>query len=252
LRAEGEAIQNAGAASGLLRRFAPRNDECGLLARGRGRSHIGGMDSLFSRVLWCGFPAAVLAAVVIAHAPQAAWAQAGSSAEAPKHPRPTNVDRSRNIEFLFGALKAAPDAEAAKLVENRIMALWLASGSDTADLLMSRVKAAIDEKDFDLAVQLLDSIVEIKPDYVEAWNRRATVHFMKKNFGQSIADIRQVLAREPRHFGALAGLGMIMQEIGEEKRALEIFRRALDVHPHLPRIPDLIKTLTEKVDGRDI
>jgi Tfp pilus assembly protein PilF len=75
---------------------------------------------------------------------------------------------------------------------------------------------------------------------------------MKKDYGRSLADIRQVLAREPRHFGALSGLGLIMQELGEEKRALEVFRRALAVHPHLERIPDMIKTLIDKVEGRDI
>lgn len=210
------------------------------------------------RVIRCGPIAALAAAAALILVPPQANAQAGATtpptAATPpaKHPRPTNVDRSRNLDFLFGALKAAPDAEAAKLVENRIMALWTASGSDTADLLMSRVKTATDAKELDLAIELLDAIVEIKPDYLEAWNRRATIHFMNKNYNQSLADIRQVLAREPRHFGALAGLGLIMQEFGEEKRALEIFRRALDVHPHLPRIPDLVKGLTEKVDGRDI
>ena len=95
-------------------------------------------------------------------------------------------------------------------------------------------------------------MVEIKPDYVEAWNRRATVHFLKKDYGASLADIRQVLAREPRHFGALSGLGLIMQELGEEKRALDVFRRAMELHPHIERIPDLVKSLTEKVEGRDI
>jgi tetratricopeptide (TPR) repeat protein len=210
------------------------------------------MDSRFPRI--SRGAVAVVAYVAVLYAPLPAFAQTPGAAEPPaaKHPRPTNVDRSRNIDFLFGALKAAPDAEAAKLVENRILALWLPSGSDTADLLMSRVKTAIDGKDFDVAIELLNAIVELKPDYVEAWNRRATVHFLRKDFNESIADIRQVLAREPRHFGALAGLGMIMQELGEEKRALEIFRRALDVHPHLQRIPDLVKTLSEKLDGRDI
>jgi len=169
-----------------------------------------------------------------------------------RHPRPNSPDRPRNLEFLFGALKAAPDAESAKLVENRILALWLASGSDTADLLMSRVKTAVEGNDFDLAIRLLDAVVEIKPDYAEAWNRRATVYFLKKDFNRAIVDIRQVLAREPRHFGALAGLGMMLHEVGDDKRALDIFRRALDVHPHLPRIPELVKQLTEKIEGRDI
>jgi tetratricopeptide (TPR) repeat protein len=161
-------------------------------------------------------------------------------------------DRIKNLDFLFEALKIAPDADAAKLVESRIWALWLASGSDTADLLMTRVKAAADGKDLNLAIELLNAVIELRPDYVEAWNRRATIHFTNKDYGASLADIRQVLAREPRHFGALSGLGIIMQELGEEKLALEAFRRALAVNPHLQKIPDFVKSLTEKVEGRDI
>ncbi len=180
-------------------------------------------------------------------------AQKGGFVEAPdKLPRASRVDRLNDIEFLFGALKAAPDAASAKAIEDRIWAVWIISPSDTANLLMTRVKTAIETKDLDLAVKLLDAIIVLKPDYVEAWNRRATIHYMRKDFERSLADIRQILAREPRHFGALAGLGLIMQDFGDDKRALEIYRRALDVHPHLPRIPDLIKTLTEKVEGRDI
>jgi tetratricopeptide (TPR) repeat protein len=167
-------------------------------------------------------------------------------------PRPQRGDRIKNLDFLFDALKAAPDGESAKAIEQRIWALWFASGSDTADLLMTRVKTAVEGKDLDLAAKLLDAIIDIRPEYAEAWNRRATLNFMKKDFGGALSDIRQVLAREPRHFGALSGLGMILQEIGEEKRALEIYRRALAVNPHLEKIPDIVKTLTEKVEGRDI
>ncbi len=162
------------------------------------------------------------------------------------------VPRGQDIEFLFGALKAAPTPEAAKAVEGRIWALWMVSPSDTASLLMSRVRRAIEAKNIDLAVRLLDSIVVLRPDYIEAWNRRATLHYAQKDFERSIEDIRQTLAREPRHFGALAGLGMIMQELGEDKRALEVYRRAIEINPHLPRIPDLIKSLTETVEGREI
>jgi tetratricopeptide (TPR) repeat protein len=167
-------------------------------------------------------------------------------------PRAQQGDRTRNLDFLFGALKAAPDADTAKQVEARIWAQWMASGSDTANLLMTRTKTAIEANDLDLAVRLLDALVQIKPDYVEAWNRRATIRYMRKEFGASLEDIRQVLSREPRHFGAMSGLGMILQEFGDDKRALEVFRRALEVHPNLPRIPDLVKTLSEKVEGRGI
>src|SRR4051812_33343918 len=166
--------------------------------------------------------AALLAAPAI-HGP--VRAEPGGWADPPdKLPRASRGDRFKNLDFLFEALKAAPDADAAKLVEGRIWALWLASGSDTTDLLMTRVKTAQDAKDSALAIRLLDAVVEMRPDYVEAWNRRATIHFANKAYGRSLADIRQVLAREPRHFGALTGLGVIMQEFGEEKLALEAFR----------------------------
>ena len=170
-------------------------------------------------------------------------------AEIPKLPR---GGRIRNLEFLFGALKVAPDEASAKNIEDRIWALWLASGSDTCNLLMTRVKAAIDGENYDLAIRLLDAIIEIRPKYVEAWNRRATVFFLKRDYGSALADLGQVLAREPRHFGALSGLGIILQEVGEEKQALEVFRRALAIHPHLERIPDLVKRLSSKIDGRDL
>lgn len=188
----------------------------------------------------------VVAGLVLAAAPAPAQDFAQPPEKLPK------VQRGQDLDFLFGALKAAPDADAAKAVEGRIWALWMVSKSDTANLLMTRVRTAVEAKNLDLAVKLLNSIVVLRPDYVEGWNRRATINFMRKDYTRSIEDIRQVLAREPRHFGALAGLGMIMQELGEDKRALEVYRKALEINPHMQRIPDLIKSLTETVEGRDI
>ena len=168
-------------------------------------------------------------------------------------PKPERGDHATyNLDTLFAALKIAPDAESAKAIEQRIWALWMVSGSDTCNLLMGRVKAATDEKDNELAIKLLDSVIALKPDYTEAWNRRATIYFLMTDYGHSLADIREVLIREPRHFGALSGLGLILQEIGDDKHALEAYRRALAIDPHLDQIPDVIKTLSEKVEGRDI
>ncbi|MBV8921194.1 MAG: tetratricopeptide repeat protein [Bradyrhizobium sp.] len=172
--------------------------------------------------------------------------------EAPSKLPKVPADRSRGLDFLFGALKAAPDDASARAVEARIWALWLQTPSDTAALLMTRAKAAMDTRQMDVAIKLLDATIKLRPDYVEAWNRRATVFYLKNDYGRSLSDIQQVLAREPRHFGALAGLGMIMQELGDDKHALEAFRKALAVNPHLEKVPDLVKTLTEKVEGRDI
>jgi tetratricopeptide (TPR) repeat protein len=167
-------------------------------------------------------------------------------------PRAERGDRTINLDTLFEALKVAPDAESAKAIEERIWAAWMVSGSDTCNVLMGRVKAAADDKDYDLAIKLLDAVIALKPDYTEGWNRRATVYYMMKDYGHALADIREVLAREPRHFGALSGLGLILQEIGDDKHALEAYRRALAINPHLEHIPDVVKTLTEKVEGRAI
>jgi tetratricopeptide (TPR) repeat protein len=151
----------------------------------------------------------------------------------------------RGLDFLFGALKAAPDLASAKHVEAKIWALWLQTPSDTAGLLMTRAKAAMDAQQMDVALKLLDSVVKLRPDYVEGWNRRATLYYLRNDYAHSLQDIEQVLVREPRHFGALAGLG-------DDKRALDAFRRALAVNPHLEKVPELVKTLSEKVEGRDI
>jgi tetratricopeptide (TPR) repeat protein len=172
--------------------------------------------------------------------------------EAPEKLPRVGADRTRGLDFLFGALKAAPDQASAKHVEGRIWALWTQTSSDTTMLLMTRAKTAIEKKQPEIALKLLDKVVRLRPEYVEGWNRRATLYYLQNDYGKSLADIREVLKREPRHFGALAGLGMIMQEVGDEKRALDAFRKALEINPHLDKLPDMVKTLTEKVEGRPI
>jgi tetratricopeptide (TPR) repeat protein len=159
---------------------------------------------------------------------------------------------SQNLDRLFAALRAAPTAESAKYIEGRIWATWAAQGGDTATLLMTRARTATEGKDYDLAIKLLTAIIDIKPDYIEAWNRRATLYFQQRDYESAMRDLRAVLEREPRHFGAWAGLGMILYDIGEERRALAAFRRAVELYPRMERIPDLINRLTETVDGRDI
>ena len=157
-----------------------------------------------------------------------------------------------DLDKLFDLLRRAPDKQSGKLIEARIWSEWFHTGSDTAMLLMVRVNVAMEADDNDTALQLLDAVVKIMPDYVEGWDRRATLHFLRKDYGAALYDLFQTLAREPRHFGAMVALGMILQEIGQEKRALAAFRQALALNPYLDRVPDLIKQLAPKVDGRDI
>ena len=202
-----------------------------------------------------------MAAAGIALAPIPALAQ-GPGATPPKQQKKlpeapgklpkVGADHTRGLDFLFGALKVAPDEASAKHVEARIWALWMQSPSDTTALLMMRAKAAMDAQQMDVAHKLLDAVIKLRPDYVEGWNRRATLYYLQNDYAHSLQDIEQVLVREPRHFGALAGLGMIMQDLGDEKRALDAFRKALAVNPYLEKLPELVKTLSEEVEGRDI
>src|SRR4029077_7219235 len=164
--------------------------------------------------------------------------------EPPAHvPKAQQGDRTRNLEFLLGALKVAPDDTSAKAIEDRVWALWMISGSDTVDVLMSRVKVASDAEDYALAIRPLNAVIEIDPAFVEAWNRRATIFFLRKDYSNSLSDIIHVLAQEPRHFGALAGLGTILEEVGDDRHALEAYRKALAVHPHLKGVAEHVRSL---------
>jgi tetratricopeptide (TPR) repeat protein len=197
--------------------------------------------------------AAALAVAAAASFVTAAAAQSPRDGTGPANPSPPGRGGPAvSLDTLFNALKIAPDEASAKAIEDRIWAIWNVSGSDTCNLLMSRVKDATNDQDYDLAIKLLDAIVTIKPDYTEGWNRRATLFYLKHDYGRAVADIREVLAREPRHFGALAGLGLILQDIGDDKHALEAFQAALAIDPHLRNLTDTVKTLREKVEGRDI
>src|SRR6201999_3689324 len=130
---------------------------------------------------------AIVLAALLAASPLPALAQ-GPGADAPKQqktlpdapgklPKVGTADRNRGLDFLLGALKAAPDEDSAKYVEARIWALWLQTPSDTAALLMARAKAAMDAQRTDVALKLLDAVIKLRPDYVEAWNRRGTGSF---------------------------------------------------------------------------
>jgi tetratricopeptide (TPR) repeat protein len=201
--------------------------------------------AVFAASLALGFVPGALAAAGNEDAPSANPRQTGPGA--------VELNREQQLDALFETLKAAKNEEAANAAENSITALWLDSGSDTVDLLMEWTLAAVKEKNFPLALDYLDRILTLKPDYVEGWNTRATVYFMTEDLGKALADIERVLAIEPRHFGALSGLATILREIGEEKRALEVYRRAIAVDPHLPNVQKAIDDLEGKgAGGRDI
>lgn len=161
--------------------------------------------------------------------------------------------RAAQLDALFEKLKNAKDIEAAQTAEDGIAAIWLKSGSDTVDLLMQWTEDAVKDKNYPLALDYLDRILTMKPGYVEGWNTRSTVYYLQEDYGRALADIERTLALEPRHFGALTGLGTILREIGDDKRALDVYRRAIAIDPHLENVQQAIDDLAGKgVDGRDL
>ncbi|MCC2113053.1 MAG: tetratricopeptide repeat protein [Hyphomicrobiales bacterium] len=157
-----------------------------------------------------------------------------------------------SLDTLFDELKASESEGEAKGIEQKIWSAWNHSGSATIDLFMSRAGDAMGAKDYGVAMQLLDTVIELKPDYAEGWNRRATLHYVMKNYGESIGDIQHTLALEPRHFGALADLGLVFRDLGDKPRALKAFREALALNPHMKKIQEAADKLIPEVDGREL
>ncbi len=161
-------------------------------------------------------------------------------------------DRGRILAELYDRLGQAPDEGSSQLIVGAIEKLWLKSGSDTIDLLMKRAIQLVNAEDLDIALEILDSVVELAPDYSEGWNQRATVYFMKRDFERSLGDLRYVLRIDPRHFKAINGLGLILQQLGDKAAALKAFRQVLKVYPHLETARQSVNELTREVEGQGI
>jgi tetratricopeptide (TPR) repeat protein len=171
---------------------------------------------------------------------------------APRAAKPEARPAPETAASLLDKLSAATDADEAKRLATRIERIWLRSGSDTVDLLMARSVQALVQGDHALTVELLDRVITLKPDWPEAYNRRATAFFLLGDFERSMADLHQVLQREPRHYAALTGLGVILQTVGDKKRAFQAFRKAAEIHPQQEMVKQALERLTPEVEGRDI
>lgn len=155
------------------------------------------------------------------------------------------------LDRLFERLAAAKDADEAKGIASLIQRRWARSGSDTADLLMTRAQTAMREKQLELAIELLDRVISLQPDWAEGWNQRANALFIAGDPIRSMLDIGEALKREPRHYGAMMGLGTILRQQGDDKRAMVAYRRALEVYPQMEAIKSVVDSLKIDVDGRD-
>ncbi len=142
--------------------------------------------------------------------------------------------------------------EEARAIEGQIWTLWQVSGSDTTDVLLSRADAFLREDASEPAIDLLNEVVVLSPEYAEGWNKRATAFFMRDDYKAALRDVERTLRLEPRHFGAWSGLGTIMLAMGEDARALQAYKRALQINPHLKDIAREAERLELTVKGRGI
>jgi tetratricopeptide (TPR) repeat protein len=165
---------------------------------------------------------------------------------------PVAVTKEARLDQLFADLKRERNEKAAERIAGRIWGEWFQSGSASIDLMMQWSQKAMDDQKFDVALDFLDQVVTLQPKYAEGWNRRATVHYMMKNFGKSMSDIDQTLQLEPRHFGALSGLAQIMAATGHKQSALEAWQKVLAIYPMMRSAQDQVATLSEELAGEGI
>jgi len=210
------------------------------------------MSTGFLIVLRAGLFAAALPALALQAAVAAPGDRPDVSTSAQVKPSDPQQGRQKVLDDLFDRLAKAQDDLEAKGVSGAIERVWMHSGSDTADLLMGRAMQALQRKDYALSQELLNAVVEIEPDWAEAWNKRATVRYLADDAMGSMQDIARVIKLEPRHFGALSGMGFILQRGGFDKGALEAFRKALDISPQQEEIRRLVEKLTLSVEGQGI
>ena len=163
----------------------------------------------------------------------------------------TPAQDAAQLDKLYSELRAA-DADEASRIEDEIWRLWSHSGSPSMDLLLERGRKALEQGDYEAALDHLTALTDHAPDFAEGWNTRAIVWFQMGRFGQSVSDIRRTLALNPRHFGALGGFGAILEALERPEQALEVYRAALAIHPHLQGIQDAVKRLEAKIAGQDI
>lgn len=155
------------------------------------------------------------------------------------------------LDSLFEELKGA-DARAASRIEREIWNEWSKSGSPAMDLLLQRGRDAMEAGDTAAAIEHFTALTDHAPDFAEGWNARATAYFQAGELGPSVNDIAKTLTLNPRHFGALSGLGMIFEQLEQPEKALEAYKAALAIHPQLQGVIEAVERLEAETAGTDL
>lgn len=189
----------------------------------------------------------ILGGVLTASALSAAPALAADAAQASVTSELTTP--KQRLDTLFAELKRQGDQDKAREISNRIRVEWQDSGSATVNLLMQWASKAVETNREASALDIFDQVITLAPHYVEGWNQRATLHYKMSNYRKSMSDINQVLALEPRHFGALAGMAAILTSSGEDELALRAWEQFLEIYPTDRMAQEQLGALEEKLAG---
>ncbi|WP_051285087.1 tetratricopeptide repeat protein [Nisaea denitrificans] len=167
---------------------------------------------------------------------------------------PVSADQTdTRLDPLFAELKAAASITDALYVERQIWAIWSQHGSDAEiDLRFQRGILLMNAGRLEEAARIFSTIVEIDPEFSEAWNKRATLLYLMGDVVGSVRDIERTLALEPRHFGALSGLGLIYEQIESADGAIRAFTAALEINPHMPWIVERLEALEKLREGEPL
>ena len=156
-------------------------------------------------------------------------------------------------QVLLDKLARAPSAEAAKKIVINIQEAWINSHKDLSEKqLMSQALSSMDNGNLTKAERELTELIQKNPDFVEAWNKRATVRFFNGDLAGSETDVFEVLSREPRHFGAISGLAMINVHVGALEEAVKAYEMLLDIHPHAKDAKRYLPHLKKKIGQHDL
>jgi tetratricopeptide (TPR) repeat protein len=175
----------------------------------------------------------------------------------PKNPKeqvqpPQTRPRASTLDELFERLGKAQSEREAEGITSLIERRFARSGSDTADLLLNRAAEAFGKKDFPLAIELIDRVLVLQPNWAEAWYKRATVFYQLDDPVGAMADLHRAIKIEPRHFNAWTGLGHILMASDDKARALKAYRQVLTINPQMSDVKTIVDRLGPEVDGQDL
>ena len=154
-----------------------------------------------------------------------------------------------DVQPLIRALRD-PDEEARARAERAIWRIWSRSGKPEVDALYRIAMDEVERGDLDKAIETFTQVIKLDPSFAEAWNKRATLHFLAGDLRKSLADCDEVLKRNPQHFGALAGYAQIHVQLENYEKALDYARRAVAVNPNLEGTRELIEALEATIAER--